>query len=135
MVSMDIVYEGNTKCEATHESGAVVGTVAPKDIGGDGDLFSPTDLVGAALGTCILTTVAMWAQRNGMDLTNATAHVTKEMRTEAPRRIARLVTTITIPAGAIHEDQRERAEQIAHSCPVHKSLHPEIELPIEFVYE
>ena len=134
MVSIDIVYDGSTHCTLTHESGAGIETVAPKDIGGEGNRFSPTDMVAGALGACILTTVAMWAERQGYDITGATAHVTKEMSTEAPRRIGRLVTTLTIPESALPEDLRQRAAQIAHTCPVHKSLHPEVEAPIEFVY-
>jgi putative redox protein len=134
MVSIDIVYDGDTKCTLTHESGYEIGTVAPKDIGGDGDKFSPTDLVAAGLASCILTTVAMWAKRHDIDITGASATITKEMATSSPRRIARLATKITIPENIIPEDMREHAEKIAHSCPVHQSLHPDIEAPIEFVY-
>ena len=134
MVHIDVVYDGKTHCSLTHESGAAVGTVAPKDIGGAGDLFSPTDMVAGALGACILTTIAMWAERQGIDLGGAKAHVTKEMTTEPPRRLARVVTTITIPREALAADLRERAEAIARACPVHKSLHPDIEAPVEFVY-
>jgi putative redox protein len=131
---MTVVYDGKTHCTLNHESGARIETVAPKDIGGDGDRFSPTDMVAGALAACILTTVAMWADRKGCDLSGARASATKEMRTEAPRRIARVVTTLTIPASALPVDMRARAEQIAHACPVHKSLHPEVEAPIEFIY-
>ena len=134
MTTMEAVYDGKTRCSLVHESGAPIRTTAPKDIGGDGDCFSPTDMVAGALGACILTTVAMWAERHDLDLAGARANVTKEMRTEPPRRIGRLVTTITIPAGKLPAEMRERAEQIARACPVHKSLHPEIEAPVEFVY-
>jgi putative redox protein len=134
MVSMDAVYDGKTHCTLTHESGASIETAAPKDIGGEGNRFSPTDMVAGALAACILTTVAMWAERQGYDLAGARAHVTKEMSTEAPRRIGRLVTTLSIPASALPKDVRERAEAVARTCPVHKSLHPDIDAPVEFVY-
>jgi putative redox protein len=134
VVNIDIRYEGETVCALVHESGALIETCAPKDIGGEGNRFSPTDLVAAGLASCILTTVAMWAQRQGWDLSGATAHVSKEMTTTAPRRIARLATNLTIPPGALPETERERAETIAHGCPVHKSLHPEVDAPIEFVW-
>lgn len=135
MVRMETVYNGGTRCTLTHQSGASIETAAPTDIGGTGDRFSPTDLVGAALASCILTTLAMWAERQELSLNGASAAVTKEMRIEPPRRIGRLVTTVTVPAGTLPPEHRERAEQIARACPVHKSLHPEIEAPIEFVYE
>ena len=134
MVSMEITYDGATRCSLAHQSNAEIGTCAPSDIGGPGDSFSPTDLMGAALGSCILTTIAMWGERHGLDLTDLRAHVTKEMRTEPPRRIGRLVTVITVPTGKLPIEMRERAEQIAMACPVHKSLHPEIDAPIEFIY-
>jgi len=77
----------------------------------------------------------MWAERQGFDLSGATAHVTKEMRTEPPRRIGGLKTTINIPAGALPMEMRERAEAVASTCPVHKSLHPDVNAPVVFVYE
>jgi putative redox protein len=135
MVTTEVIYDGKTRCTLTHQSGATMQTVAPKDIGGDGDSFSPTDMVAAALAACILTTVAMWAERHGLNLDGAKAKVTKEMRTEPPRRIARLATTITIPAGRLTAEMRPQAEQIAHACPVHKSLHPEVDAPVTFEYE
>ena len=63
-------------------------TDAPKDIGGNASAFSPTDLVASGLAACILTTMAMWAERHELDLTGATAHVGKEMQSN-PRRIGR----------------------------------------------
>lgn len=133
---MHITYEGNKKATATHDpSGAIIKTDAPKDIGGDGLSFSPTDLVGAALGGCIGTTMGMFAERNELDLSGMKIHVTKEMTTTTPRRIAALRTTITVPASRIPFDQREVYERVGRTCPVHKSLHPDIEAPIDFVYE
>ena len=72
-------------------------TDAPKDNMGEGKSFSPTDLVATALGTCILTTMGIVAQRNNIDMTGATAKVTKEMVTTPVRRIGRLATTIHMP--------------------------------------
>ena len=136
MVAMDIVYEGNKGCTLLHQdSGAKIATTAPKDIGGEGTAFSPTDLVGAGLASCILTTIAIFAERNEIELTGSRAHVTKEMTSDAPRRIARLATTVTLPAAKVPEGIRERLEKVGHACPVHRSLHPDVEAPIRFVYE
>ncbi len=135
MVSMHITYNGDKKSTLIHDdSGTKIYTDVPKDIGGDGSSFSPTDLVGAALASCIGTTMAMFAERKELDLTGLEIHVTKEMYTGTPRRIGKLISTVTIPAGRIPVDQREAFERVAHTCPVHRSLHPDVEAPIEFIY-
>ena len=67
MVEIDARYEGDKKCSLTHPEGATLKTDAPKDIGGDASAFSPTDLVAAALASCVLTTIAMFAERHGLD--------------------------------------------------------------------
>ncbi len=106
-------------------------TDAPADNMGRGESFSPTDLMATALGTCILTTMGIVAQRHGIDMTGARATVEKHMSAEPPRRIARLPVTISMPAG-IPPEHRSRLENAAHACPVHRSLHPDIEAPIVF---
>lgn len=134
MVRMKVEYQGEKHCESTHEpSGSKISTDAPKDNQGKGELFSPTDLVGAALGSCILTVMAIVAERDGIVLKGATAEVQKEMIAQPYRRIAKLPVTIKMPAGVPHES-RKKLENAAHTCPVHKSLHPDIESPISFIY-
>ena len=133
MVNMSVVYKGEKHCELTHgPSGSKIETDAPKDNQGLGAAFSPTDLVGAALASCILTTMAIMAERDGIDLKGATAQVSKEM-TSNPRRIAQLPVEIKMPKYLKPED-RKRLEAAAHSCPVHHSLHPDIQAPITFIY-
>jgi putative redox protein len=61
------------------------------------------------------------------------AETVKEMTSEPPRRIASLRTRLTIPLPPDHP-RRAALEQAAHTCPVHKSLHPEIDAAIEFVW-
>lgn len=135
MVSIDGRYLGNLRCEATHvPSKSKIVTDAPKDNMGKGELFSPTDLVGAALGTCILTILGIVAQRRGVDLGPAHFSVEKHMASSPLRRIARLPVTVHLPA-KLDAETRKILEQAAHTCPVHASLHPEIEAPISFVYE
>ncbi len=121
------------ECKLTHEpSGAVIRTIPPKDNGGDGSSFSPTDLVGAALASCALSTMALIAPKEGLTFGEATARVEKEM-VGPPRRIGSLAIVITMPAGTKPE-QRARFEEIARNCPVAKSLHPELQMPMQFVY-
>jgi putative redox protein len=115
-------------------SGTKIVTDAPVDNMGRGESFSPTDLVATALGTCIVTTMAIIATRRGIDLSSATFDVEKHMVADPVRRVGRLPVTIRM-SGAIAEEDRVVLERAAHTCPVHKSLHPEIDAPIDFVYE
>src|SRR5687767_1181223 len=97
-VDIDIVYERSLGCRATHRpSGTALVTDAPLDNGGRGAAFSPTDLVATALGSCVLTTMAIVAERNGLDIAGARAHVVKEMVAQPVRRIGGLRTVVTFP--------------------------------------
>jgi uncharacterized OsmC-like protein len=134
MVKLLSTYDGGLRCKAVHgPSGTTLITDAPVDNHGKGESFSPTDLVATALGTCIMTTMGIVAARRGISLDGMTAETEKVMTTSPPRRIASLKTTITIPLPADHE-ARSILEQAGHGCPVHKSLHPEIDAAIAFAW-
>ncbi len=134
MVKVSVRYTGDLHCSATHgPSGDEVATDAPVDNKGKGQAFSPTDLVATALGTCMLTTMAIVGEKHGVDLAGTTASVTKEM-TDAPRRIGRLVAEIRLPLPENHP-QRDVLEQAALNCPVHRSLAAEMERPTRFFWE
>lgn len=134
MTKCTVVYQGDLHCELTHgPSGATFTTDAPVDNQGRGEAFSPTDLVGAALGSCILTTMGILAKRNGWDISGSTALVTKEMVTVPSRRIGRLTVEVQIPRD-FPADVRQKLEAAAHTCPVHRSLHPDVEAPITITY-
>jgi putative redox protein len=135
MVQIEIDYQGKLRCSAKHtDSGVTLLTDAPKDNMGNGESFSPTDLVATALGTCMLTTMGIVAQRLEIDLTGATSVVTKEMIQQPTRRIGRLGVTIRVPK-SLSAEQRQRLENAAMQCPVHKSLHPDVEIPVTFQWE
>lgn len=132
MVEISARYEGGLRCAVTHgPSRSVVLTDAPVDNHGKGEAFSPTDLVAAALATCTLTIMAIYAERHGIDLRGMTASTRKEMNVEGTRRIGSLATVITVPLPADHP-HREPMERAAHACPVHRSLDPGVQVPIEF---
>ncbi|WP_050025989.1 OsmC family protein [Verrucomicrobium sp. BvORR034] len=134
MVEVNVTYDGGLRCRAQHgPSGVVLTTDAPKDNMGKGEAFSPTDLVATALATCIATTMAIVANRKGYDLPQMTVHVEKHMTSAPPRRIERLPVVVTIPLPQDHAD-RELLESAARGCPVHRSLHPDVQSPIEFVW-
>lgn len=138
-VQIDIVYEGKLRTLATHgPSGATIHTDAPVDNGGTGSAFAPTDLVATALGACMVTIMDKVAQRHGWDLAGTRVRVIKEMVQQPLRRIGALQTTITLPrsiSATLGPDDRKRLENAAHTCPVHQSLHPEVALPVKFIYE
>ena len=135
-VEIDVTYQGGLRCQALHgPSQNTLITDAPLDNHGKGEAFSPTDLVATGLGACMLTIMGIVAERHGWDLTGMTAHVTKEMATSPIRRIGTLTVTISIPAEkatVLTVTDRSKLEKAAHSCPVHQSLHPDIEVPVIF---
>ncbi len=135
MVPIQIEYQGELHCKAVHgPSHTELSTDAPVDNQGRGESFSPTDLVATALGTCMLTVMGIMARTLNLDIAGATATVEKEMTTAAPRRIASLAVKIHVPHSLSAED-RQKLERAAHTCPVHKSLHPDIESPIQFSWQ
>ncbi len=132
MVQIDATYDGGLRCRATHaESGATLSTDAPKDNQGQGLSFSPTDLLATALGTCMLTTMGIAANRLGVDLTGAHVRVRKEMTAEAPRRVSKLTVEITGPS-SVPNEHRLPLERAAIECPVSRSLSPAIQTGIVF---
>ncbi len=98
---------------------------------GKGETFSPTDLVATALGSCMLTIMGIVAQRHGLKIEGSTVTVTKEMVSQPVRRIGSLRVVINVPVVLSPEDQR-RLENGVVTCPVQKSLHPDIDVPITF---
>ncbi len=113
-------------------SGTRIATEAPRDNGGTGSSFSPTDLVGAALASCALSTMALVAGREGLTWGDARAEVEKRM-TPPPRRIGELVLVFHMPR-EVRPEHRARLEEIARTCPVARSLHPDVLVPMEFRY-
>lgn len=132
MVIIQATYEGNLRCTATHPSGTVLSTDAPKDNEGRGESFSPTDLVATALGNCAMTIMAIVGQREGLDLNGMSSRVVKEMTT-GPRRIAAAPVEITVP-GALTAEQKATLEKAARHCPVAMSLHPDLDDTMRFDY-
>jgi len=134
MVKMNTVYQGDLRCQATHgPSGAVLLTDAPVDNQGKGQAFSPTDLVATALATCMITTMGIAAQRQGIDIGQATASAEKEMVAAPLRRIGKITMRIHVPT-KLNDEQKQKMKNAALTCPVHKSLHPDVQIPVEFTW-
>ncbi|MCX7803634.1 MAG: OsmC family protein [Planctomycetota bacterium] len=136
-VEIRVEYRGDLRCEAKHvPSGQTITTDAPVDNGGRGEAFSPTDLLAAAYGTCIMTIMALVAKRSGVDIRGATVRVVKEMATAPSRRLGSLDVTVTLPPGLkLSDADRRKLEAAAKACPVHESLHPEAKINTKFVYQ
>jgi len=134
MVAIQFEYQGDLHCKAVHgPSGTELSTDAPKDNQGRGESFSPTDLVATALGTCMLTVMSIMARMLNIDIIGTTATIEKEMTTTPPRMIASLNVKIHVPR-SLSPENKQKLERAAHTCPVHKSLHPDVQMPIEFTW-
>lgn len=134
MPTVKTTYLGDLRTNSTHlQSKNQLITDAPTDNMGKGEAFSPTDLLATATGTCILTTMAIVAQRDGIELLNSEAEVTKIMTQTPPRRIARLEINLKMKANVVlNDEQIKKLENTAHKCPVSLSLHPDVEQVLMF---
>ena len=134
MIEIQVQYQGQLRCSATHTpSGNTLQTDAPTDNNGLGETFSPTDLIATALATCISTVMGIVASRKGIPLDNLHIAARKFMSDTTPRRIARIELDLHIPLPANHPD-RHLLENAARSCPVHHSIHPDIEVVQNWIW-
>jgi putative redox protein len=135
MVEIKLIYEGDLHCSATHTpSGNSLVTDAPLDNNGRGQAFSPTDLVATALGSCMATVIGIVAKRKELPVEGMAVTVRKFMSLDLPRRISRLELDLAIPLSASHPD-RKLLESAANGCPVHHSIHPDIEVVMNWTWQ
>ena len=133
MSTSKIIYKNNLRTEAQHiASGQKIITDAPLDNNGKGEEFSPTDLVATALASCMITIMAIAAEKNGINISETSASVKKIMDSN-PRTISDVVIEINMSKDLPLKD-RKRLEKAALACPVHKSLHPDMNKEITFSY-
>ena len=118
--------------EMKHESGALIKTTAPKDNGGEGNKFSPTDLCAAAYTSCAATIMGLYAKNHDIEIEAVDFEVEKVMSNN-PRRIGRLKAVFNVKSKC-SDDEFKKLVKAAEACPIRKSLHPEIELKEEFVH-
>jgi len=126
-----VTYTGKLRTTCEHiRSGDSFITDAPVDNNGLGQSFSPTDTVATGLASCILTMMGIKANGLEIDLSNSTAEVTKHMAPN-PRRISKIEIELSLPEG-ISDKNRKILIHTANTCPVHYSLHPDIDKVITF---
>lgn len=127
-----IKYEGNLRCTCTHiESGTEILTDAPRDNHGNGEAFSPTDLVATALASCIVTTMAIKCRQMDINIDGTTAETKKIMASE-PRRISQIDVILHMPDHPYTDKDKKILEHTAMACPVAVSLSPDLVQSITF---
>lgn len=132
MTTSTSVYKGSLRTENIHtRSGREVITDAPIDNKGKGEAFSPTDLVCTALSSCMLTTMAIVADREQVDITGMKTEVVKIMGAN-PRKIAEIQVTLSHDGLTATPEQIDKLKQAAHTCPVALSLHDTVKQTVTF---
>ncbi|MEP7323292.1 MAG: OsmC family protein [Saprospiraceae bacterium] len=132
MITSSIRYEGSLHTTAIHvRSGNAIETDAPVDNQGKGEAFSPTDLLATSLASCALTTMGIIGNKNSINIDGASAEIIKHMASD-PRRVSKIEMIIQMPKDKSYTDsEKELMERTALTCPVAKSLHPDLMQAIE----
>ena len=121
-------YLGELRVESVHaSSGTVMFTDASKESQGQGGGFSPIDALAASLGACALTTMGFYAQNYGLDISGASVGMNVSMTPKPPHRVERVELMFTMPDRDYSDKDKKSLERAVKSCPVHNSLHPDIE--------
>ncbi len=134
-MTTSILYNGALRCTATHmQSSTIIESDAPSDNKGKGERFSPTDLTATSLGLCLITTIGIKAIDMGINIDDSQVEVTKIMSTEPPRRIAKIDVKVYFKTTALSEKDQQILENTGNTCPVARSLHPDIIQNIIYIW-
>ena len=134
MPTIQSKYVGDLRTEAVHlQSGTKIITDAPVDNHGRGEAFSPTDLVAAALGSCLITIMGIVSKGDKIDLTGTEFSITKIMSANLPRKIAKIEILVSaLSDRELSESEKAKLENAARTCPVALSLNTDVEQDIQF---
>lgn len=125
-------YPGGLRTSSVHlQSGQVVITDAPTDNNGRGEAFSPTDLLSTSLACCMITIMGIVANRHNINIDGTEAEVSKIMGTD-PRRVIEIVVALTVQGKDLADKDKRLLENAAFTCPVAKSLHPDLKQTVSF---
>lgn len=133
-MTSSVVYHGDLRTTCTHlKSGSNFETDAPVDNNGKGERFSPTDLMATSLATCMITVMGIKARSMGFDLNDISIDVLKIMKAD-PRRVGGIELTFHIPDSLANADEKTKTilKNTGETCPVIKSIHPDIEVKIDW---
>jgi putative redox protein len=129
-----VEYQGGLRTQAVHlKSKNEVITDAPLDNNGKGEAFSPTDLVSAALSSCMMTIMGIVAERDGIELKGLKSEVVKVMSSN-PRKIAEIKIHFTHANLVATNEQKQKLMNAARTCPVALSLSPELKQTVTFSF-
>lgn len=133
MTTSTVTYQGELRTTAVHlKSNNQIITDAPTDNHGKGEAFSPTDLLATSLASCMLTIMGIKANDMGLDISESSADVTKVMAAE-PRRVSEVHVSISVK-GVEADKDKFILEKAALTCPVAKSIHPDIKQIVDFTF-
>lgn len=136
MVEIKMEYLGDLRVVAEHgPSSAQLKTDAPLDNCGKGESFSPTDLLATALGTCVMTIMAISANKHDVDLAGAKVRVKKTMAADPHRRVGHVLVEISGLPAHLEPKRRKALETAGAACPVHHSLHPDTKMDLVFHWD
>ena len=132
-MTSEIIYKGTLRTEAKHlQSNTIIETDAPIDNQGKGERFSPSDLLATSLGSCMLTIMGIKARDMNISLDGTEVSIQKFMKSE-PRRVGGIDVQFNFPS-SLKLDEKEKIilKKAALTCPVAKSIHPDIEVNVDF---
>jgi uncharacterized OsmC-like protein len=131
-----ILYNGALRCTTVHlQSGTRIESDAPSDNRGKGERFSPTDLTATSLGLCLITTIGIKALDLGIDIDGSELEVTKHMSKEPPRRIVQIDLVVRFKVTGLDEKDKQILENTGNTCPVARSLHPDLVQNISYHWQ
>lgn len=131
-MTIETIYTGELRTQATHlVSQNTIITDAPLDNNGKGEAFSPTDLLAASLGSCMLTIMGIAAKAHEFSIDGTKISITKIMEVN-PRRVGEIIVDFTFPDNNYNDKEKMLIEKAAASCPVALSLHPDLKQTVHF---
>ncbi len=134
METVRIEYLGSLRTECTHvKSGTKILTDAPTDNKGKGEFFSPTDLVATAYGACMVSLIGIYCQEHGLEYSKGTVSIEKIMESN-PRRIGELKIVMDLTGNNWDEKTKKKIIHVAETCPVAKSVSPEILINLDIQF-
>jgi len=132
MPTIHTVYQGELRTQLTHvASGQQIITDAPVDNQGKGKAISPTDMLSASLGSCMLTIMGIAARTHGININDVELTITKHMVAN-PRKIGKIEVVFSNFPDQLDAHQKLLLEKAAKTCPVALSLHPDLEQTFQF---
>jgi putative redox protein len=131
MATIETTYLGDLRTEPVHvQSGTHIITDAPLDNQGKGEAFSPTDLMSASLGSCMMTIMGIASRTHGIQMDGTKCSITKIMAAN-PRRVSEIQISFKFP-NTYTEKEQKILENAALTCPVYLSLHPDLVKTVDF---